>query len=166
MHWLSNFYQRFYSSRRAHHTNFIIFGSQELQIWVKQVCIHLKIYFKLQFNSPRNFTTSVHFIFFLNTTLHEEHHKIWFTKIGPLKLHLWFSKVACKSGNKWTIFSELSHWQPDPPVSRVACQWNENRASGAARRGSVRVRRRRVSPATAPAPQASPRHRAPIELPS
>ena len=71
-----NFYQSFYSSRRAHPQNFIIFGAQELKISIKQVCIHLKTHFKLQFNSSRNFTRSANVIFFLNTTLHRDPIKI------------------------------------------------------------------------------------------
>ena len=82
------FNQSFYYTRLAYPQNFIICGSQKLQIWFNQVCMHSQTHFKFQFNSSKISTTSVHVIFFLNTRLHYDPNKIGTTQFGSTKLEI------------------------------------------------------------------------------
>ena len=52
--------------------------------------MHLKTHFKFQFNSSKTSTTSVHVIFFLNTTLQYDPNKIGATQFGFIKLEIQF----------------------------------------------------------------------------
>ena len=105
MQWLLNFNQSFYYTRLAYPQNFIIFGSQKLKIWFKQVCMHSKTHLKFQFNSSINSTTSAHIIFFLNTTLHYESNKIGTTQFGSTKQEIQKYQISIQN----CIF-ELALW--------------------------------------------------------
>ena len=105
MQWLSNFNQSFYYTRLAYPQNFIIFGSQKLKIWFKQVCMHSKTHFKFQFNSSKFSTTSVHVVFFLNTRPPCESNKIGSTQFGSTNWELQKSQISIQN----CIF-ELAYW--------------------------------------------------------
>ena len=60
--------------------------------------MHSKTLFKFLFNSPKTSTTSVHFIFFLNTTLHYGPNKIRTTPLGSTKLQIWILQNSLKTG--------------------------------------------------------------------
>ena len=98
MQWLPNFNQSFYYTRLAYPQNFIIFGSQKLQIWFKQVCMHSQTHFKFQFNSSKFSTTSAHVIFFLNTRLHYDPNKIRSTQFGSTNLEIYILQNNIKTG--------------------------------------------------------------------
>ena len=71
--------------------------------------MHLKTHFKFQFNSSKNYTTSVHVIFFLNTRLHYDPNKIRTTKFGFIKLEIQFLQNINPFWNNWASFWIHSH---------------------------------------------------------
>ena len=157
MHWLSIFDQSFYSSRIVQHTNFIIFGALQLWIWVKQVCIHLKTHFKFQFNSPRNFTTSAHFIFFLHTTLYQDPNKIGTTQFGFIKLDIQFLQNINQIWVIWTILWILSHCQAGSTCQLAHASATRKIGDMARSTGTRRSLPTAASPATMMAPAWPPR---------
>ena len=60
--------------------------------------MHSKAHFKSLFNSPKISTVQVKNIFFLNTTLPNEHYKIYFTNLGATKLKIQKSQITLESG--------------------------------------------------------------------
>ena len=125
MQWLSNFNQSLYYTRLAYPQNFIVFGSQKLKIWFKQVCMHSKTLFKFLFNSSKFSTISVHVIFFLNTRPPYESNKIVSTPFGSTNLELRNLQNSTKTRIFELSFWTHSHWrvgpgcQPTPPVSET-----------------------------------------------
>ena len=59
--------------------------------------MHSKAHFKSLFNSPKISTVQVKNIFFLNTTLSNEHYKIYFTNLGATKLKIQKSQITLES---------------------------------------------------------------------
>ena len=92
--------------------------------------MHSKAYFKFQFKSSRISTTSVHVIFFPNTTLHQDPNKIRTTTFGSTKLQIWILQNSLQTGiNELTYeYTATDVW--DPGVSRPHPSARRNRGGG------------------------------------
>ena len=145
MQWLSNFNQSLYYTRLAYPQNFIIFGSQKLKIWFKQVCMHSKTHLKFQFNSSINSTTSAHIIFFLNTTLHYESNKIGIIVFGSTHLKIQKSQISIQNWYFWTSPMNNSHCRVGP-----GCQLTPPVSDSKIGETHVMARRRWNSPTVTP----------------
>ena len=86
--------------------------------------------FKFLFNSSKNSTTSVHVIFFLNTTLHYDPNKIGTTQFGFIKLKIQFLQNSIKSRINELAFEYTVTVRQGPHVSWARASATRNRGDG------------------------------------
>ena len=101
--------------------------------------MHSKTLFKFLFNSPKTSTTSVHFIFFLNTTLHYGPNKIRTTPLGSTKLQIWILQNSLKTGINELASYNIVTDRRGPLVSWAHAPVTQNRGADADRMGTTEL---------------------------